>query len=256
MSEALPGPHHCLATARVVAEIVYRSLHAQSMARGGVLSVEDPEHCYAQIIESYSCSFDLFEERHFQCMSASLSTAEMPFARDRILATILRACGEPAAREAFPQQVEQWGEVRLSPFFDGFAQYIRHIRRHQYLDADQRVTAAYVDAGLTHKAKFSLAELLKHSIVQNVLRDCARPFEEQPASQAVVRQICDRLNTYGARPDGAAEAQAIKLADDQVQNFLGLLARRIATSIPPEPALHEAELYSLAGRKRMSATQL
>ncbi len=253
MSEALPGPHHCLATARVVAEIVYRSLHAQSMARGGVLSVEDLEHCYAQIIESFSSGFDLFEERHFQCMSASLSTAEMPFARDCILATILRACGEPAAREAFPQQVEQWGEVWLSLFFDGFAQYIR---RHQCLDADQRLTAAYVDAGLTHKAKFSLAELLKHSIVQNVLRDCARPFEEQPVPQAVVRQICDRLNTYGARPDGAAEAQAIKLADDQVQNFLGLLARRIATSIPPEPALHEAELYSLAGRKRMSATQL
>ena len=121
MSEALPGPHHCLSTARAVAEIVYRSLHAQCVARGGNLSVEDLERCYAEIVESFSSGFDLFERRHFQCMSASLSTADMPFARDRILATILRACAEPAARQAFPQQVEQWGELWLSPFFAGFA---------------------------------------------------------------------------------------------------------------------------------------
>ncbi len=144
MSEALPGPHHCLSTARIVADIVYRSLHAQCVARGGALSVEDLEHCYSEIVKSFSSGFDLFERRHFQCMSASLSTAEMPFARDRILATILRACGDPAARQAFPQQVEQWGELWLSPFFAGFAEYVRH----QCVDADARLIAAYIDAGL------------------------------------------------------------------------------------------------------------
>ncbi len=250
MSEALPGPHHCLSTARVVADIVYRSLHAQCVARGGALSVEDLEHCYSEIVKSFSSGFDLFERRHFQCMSASLSTAEMPFARDRILATILRACGDPAARQAFPQQVEQWGELWLSPFFAGFAEYVRH----QCVDADARLIAAYIDAGLTHKAKISLAELLRHKIVQNVLRDCARPFAEQPVPQAMVKQVHDSLNNYGPLPDGAAEAQAGKLADDQVQNFLGLLARRVATLAPPEPAVHEAELYSLADRKKKSAT--
>ena len=249
MSEALPGPHHCLSTARSVAEIVYRSLHAQCVARGGNLSVEDLERCYAAIIESFSSGFDWFERQHFQCMSASLSTADMPFARDRILATILRACAEPAARQAFPQQVEQWGELWLSPFFAGFAQYIRHL----CVDADARLIAAYVEAGLTRKAKISLAELLNHKIVQNVLRDCARPFEEQPVPEAMVRQVCDSLNNYAPLPAGAAEAQASKLTNDQVQNFLGLLAHQVATLVPPEPAVHEAELYSLADRKKKSA---
>ena len=196
--------------------------------------------------------FDMFEQRHFQCMSASLSTADMPFARDRILATILRACAEPAARQAFPQQVEQWGELWLSPFFAGFAQYIRHL----CVDADARLIAAYIDAGLSRRVKISLAELLKHKIVQNVLRDCARPFAEQPVPQAMVRQVCDSLNSYSPLPDGAAEAQAGKLTDEQVQNFLGLLARQIATLAPPEPAVHEAELYSLLDRKKKSAIVL
>jgi len=249
MSEALPGPHHCLSTARSVAEIVYRSLHAQCVARGGNLSVEDLERCYAAIVESFSSGFDLFEQRHFQCMSASLSMADMPFARDHILATILRACAEPAARQAFPQQVEQWGELWLSPFFAGFAQYIRHL----CIDADARLMAAYIDAGLSRRAKISLAELLKHKIVQNVLRDCARPFAEQPVPQAMVRQVCDSLNNFSPLPDGAAQAQAGKLTDEQMQNFLGLLAHQAAILAPPEPAVHEAELYSLADRKKKSA---
>jgi len=183
-------------------------------------------------------------------MSASLSTAEMPFARDRILATILRACAEPAARQAFPQQVKQWGELWLSPFFAGLAQYIRHL----CVDADARLTAAYVEAALTSNAKISLAELLKHKIVQNVLRDCARPFEEQPVPEALVKQVYDSLNNYDPLPDGTAEAQSGKLAGDQVQNLLGLLAREVATLVPPEAAVHQAELYSLADRKKKSAT--
>jgi hypothetical protein len=222
------------------------------VARGGALSVEDLERCYAEIVESFSSGFDMFEQRHFQCMSASLSTADMPFARDRILATILRACAEPAARQAFPQQVEQWGELWLSPFFAGFAQYIRHL----CVDADARLIAAYIDAGLSRRVKISLAELLKHKIVQNVLRDCARPFAEQPVPQAMVRQVCDSLNSYSPLPDGAAEAQAGKLTDEQVQNFLGLLARQIAALAPPEPAVHEAELYSVLDRKKKSSIVL
>ena len=139
MSEALPGPHHCLGTARTAAEIVYRSLHAQCVARGGVLSVEDLEQCYAEIIDSFSCGFDIFERRHLTCMHASISMAEMPFRRERILATVLHACGEAAARQVFASQVEQLDEAWLRPFFDGFAHYIR---QHLCVDADQRLRPA------------------------------------------------------------------------------------------------------------------
>ncbi len=132
----------------------------------------------------------------------------------------------------------------------GFTQYIRHL----CIDADARLIAAYVDAGLARKVKMSLAELLKDKIVQNVLRVCARPLLEQPVPEALVRQVCGSLNNYRPLSDGADETPAGKLADDQLRNFLDLLARQVATLVPPEPAVHEAELYSLADRKKKSAT--
>ena len=238
MFDAFPGPHHCLGTARTVADIVYRSLHARCIARGGTLSVEEIEHCYAEIIASFSSGFDMFERRHLHCMHASVSTAEMPFARDRILVTILRACGETAARQAFSMQVEQQGECWLRPFFDAFAHYVR---THLCTDADQRLTAAYVETGLTRKDKISIDDLLKHKIVQNVLRDCARPLAEQAITAGLVGQVCDSLEAY---------AGTAKATEQQTANFLVLLGRQIAMQLPAEPQPHEAELYSLADHKK------
>ena len=253
MSEALPGPHHCLGTARTAADIVYRSLHAQCVARGGVLSVEDLEHCYAEIIDSFSSGFDIFERCHLTCMHASISMAEMPFSRERILATVLRACGEAAARQVFAPQVEQLDEAWLRPFFDGFAHYVR---QHLCADADQRLTAAYVEAGLTHKGKIGLDELLDHKIVLNVLGDCGRPLAEQPVPSGLVDQICDSLNGHAAGQAATADAPPISVGAEQMASFLALLARQIAMQIPAGPPLHDAELYSLATRKKKSTIVL
>ncbi len=249
MSEALPGPHHCLGTARTVADIVYRSLHAQCVARGGALSVEDLEHCYAEIIESLSCGYDIFENRHMHCMHASVSMAEMPFARDHILATILRACGEDAARQVYAAEIEQLDEAWLRPFFAAFADYVR---QHLCVDADQRLTAAYVEAGLTYQGKITLNALLNHKIVLNVLRDCARPLAEQPIPCGLVSQVCGSLNDYTARKAAMADATAISVSDEQMANFLILLAHQIAMLVPAGLSLHEAELYSLADHKKKS----
>lgn len=253
MSEALPGPHHCLGTARAAADIVYRSLHAQCVARGGVLSVEDLEHCYTEIIDSFSSGFDIFERRHLMCMHVSISMAEMPFTRERILTTVLRACGETAARQVFAPQVEELDEAWLRPFFDGFAHYIRE---HLCADADQRLIAAYVEAGLTHKGKIGLGELLNHKIVLNVLRDCGRPLAEQPIPSGLVDQICDSLNGHAARHAATTETSPISVGAEQMATFLTLLARQFAMQIPAGLPLHDAELYSLATRRKKSTIVL
>ena len=253
MSDTLPGPHHCLGTARAAADIVYRSLHAQCIARGGMLSVEDLEHCYAEIIESFSSGFDIFERRHLSCMHASISMAEMPFSREHILATVLRACGEAAVRQVFAAQVDELDEAWLRPFFDGFAHYVR---QHLCADADQRLTTAYVEAALTHKGKVGLGELLNHKIALNVLRDCGRPLAEQPVPSGLVDQICDSLNGHAARQAATAEMPLISVGAEQMTAFLTLLARQIAMQIPATLPLHDAELYSLATRKKKSTIVL
>ena len=61
MSNALPGPHHCIGTARAATEVVFRSLRAKCAAGGGTLSQHAIEELYANIIDSFSSGFDLFE---------------------------------------------------------------------------------------------------------------------------------------------------------------------------------------------------
>lgn len=242
MSNVLPGPHHCIGAARTAADIVYRMLHARCITHGGALSVEDLERCYAEILDSFASGFDIFERRHSLCMEASCSTAEMPFARDRILATILRACGERAARQAFQTPVELLAEAWLRPFFNGFAD---HVRRQICIDADQRLSAAYVEASLAATGRITLADLLRHRIVQNVLRDCTRPFADQPIPPDVVGQVCASLNGLTG-----ADALPIEIAEEATADFLSLLAREIAIRVPAGPHRQEAEIYSLTGHKK------
>ena len=84
MSDELPGPHHCIGTARAVTELVFRGLRAECAASGGTMSLVEIENFYSRIIDSFSSGFDLFELRHSRCMDASLSRAAMPFARSTL----------------------------------------------------------------------------------------------------------------------------------------------------------------------------
>ena len=140
MSDAVAGPHHCIGAARTASELIFRSLRAHCVSNGGSLSLSELESFYSKFINSFSSGFDLFEFVHHNCMDASASTAEMPFARDKILATLLRACGEKTARHAFSVQVELLGSTWISQFFDSFAEYIR---QHLCVNADIRLINAY-----------------------------------------------------------------------------------------------------------------
>jgi hypothetical protein len=90
MSLELPGPHQCLSISRTVTDIVFRGLRAQCAAGGGNLSLQELDSFHSKIIESFSSGFDLFELKHHHCMAASLGKATMPFARSKILSTLLR----------------------------------------------------------------------------------------------------------------------------------------------------------------------
>lgn len=243
MSDNLPGPHHCLATAHAVAEIVYRSLHARCVASGGQLSLSELDACYADIIDSFASGFDIFEARHLQCMKASLSTAEMPFASDRIVATVLRGCGEEAARRAFAPHGEPMDEAWLRAFFDGLAQFVC---RHLCADTEPRLTAAYIDAGLKQKGEFTLEDLLAHEIAQHVLRDCADALAERPLPQALIGALRDSVNA-------ATADRAATVADEQLADFLGLLSAQIAVLAPATAP--RAAVLSLASHKKKATAR-
>ncbi len=237
MSNALPGPHHCIGTARAATEVVFRSLRAKCAAGGGTLSQHAIEELYANIIDSFSSGFDLFESIHHNCMAASLSIAEMPFDRDRILATMLRACGEKSARHVFALQLEFLGPTWLGRFFDGFAQFVRQ----QFCgNADIRLINAYVDlAAASPDGQLSIEQLLRRDAVQAVLHECILPFAPTDAPEQMAKPACDAINAYTAAKSLITEPHVSKITEDQACRFLSMLPHQLEVALKPVPAMPE-----------------
>jgi hypothetical protein len=235
LPNALPGPHHCIGTARAVTDVVFRSLRAKCTAAGGTLSMREVEDLYANIIGSFSSGYDMFETVHHNCMAASLGIAEMPFARDRILATLLRAGGEKSARHAFALQVEFLGPIWLGRFFDGFAQFVR---QHHCNNADIRLINAYVDAAAsTPNSHLSIEQLLQQDAVHAVLHECVQPFAPTGAPNAMAKPVCDAINANTAAKSHIAEPHVSKITEDQARRFLRMLPRELQVALtPPAPA--------------------
>jgi hypothetical protein len=239
MSEAQPGPHHCIGTARTVTDIVFRSLRAQCTASGGTLSLGEIDTLQSTIIDSFTSGFDLFELRHRQCMGVSLSLAAMPFESGKILSTLLFACGEQCAQHVFALQVEHLGDVWISQFFDGFAQYVE---RHVYTNARARLTNAYVETALIPKIVVSVEKLLKREAVRSVLRDCIVPFEAPGAPAGAAQQFCDSINDCSAGRYRVAGPHVAKITEDQAERFLKLFPRQARMVLEAGHAPHDAEL--------------
>ena len=105
MSDELPGPHHCIGITRTVTDVVFRGLRAQCAAGGGNLSLEELDSFHSKIIESFSSGFDLFELRHHHCMAVSFGVAPMPFARSKILCTLLILLSQKVAGDCHWESV-------------------------------------------------------------------------------------------------------------------------------------------------------
>jgi hypothetical protein len=244
MSEALPGLHHCIGTARTVTDIVFRSLRAQCAAGGGTLSVDEINKLHSTIIDSFASGYDLFELRHRRFMGASLSLAAMPFARDKILATMLLACGGQCAQHVFALQVEHLGDMWISQFFDGFAQYVD---RYVCTNAHARLTDAYVETALTPKIVVSVYELLKREAVRSVLGDCLTSFETPGAPEEMAKQFCDSINDYTASRYRVAGPHVTKITEDQATRFLKLFPHQATMVLETAQAPREAEATPIFG---------
>jgi hypothetical protein len=237
MLNPLPGPHHCIGTARIVTDIVFRSLRAKCAASGGSLSLGELESYYAQIINSFSAGFDIFELRHHNCMDASLSTVEMPFARDKILATLLRACGEKSACAAFSVQIERSGAEWIGQFFRGFAQYVR---QQIHTNIDGRLVNAYVEAATIPKIDLTIAELLRQKSVRHILLECVAVFETVDLSESLVKKVSDCVNHSIAEQKKIGTPHPCKVTEHEMHRFLALLPRQFRAALNAAPAAGHA----------------
>jgi hypothetical protein len=226
--EELPGPHHCIGTARTVIEVFFRSLRARCMAHGGNLPQDELDDLCSQFMDSFACGFDLFELRHDRCMKASLRKSDTPFARERILATLLRTCAENSARASFPLQIERLGIEWINDLIEGMASYVR---RRIGANLDTRLVDAYVATAGIPNIKLTVAELLKQQAVKDALLECARAFEVAATSATIVNELCHWVNKAIAERRNAVGAQVCKITEKETRDFLFLLPQEIGVTV-------------------------
>jgi hypothetical protein len=243
MSDKLPGLHHCISTARAATEVVFRSLRAQCIASGGTLdlSLNELEAFHLKFIDSFSSGYDLFESRHHQCMNASTSLAAMPFAREIILATLLRACGDKSACAAFSLQVEKLGMAWINELFDSLAQYVCE---HVNANIEARLIKAYAETSIIPKINLTISELLKQEAVQQIMLECVSAFEVAGAPESITKEICDWINKVVAGKRGVVRPHVCKITENQTRFFLTLLPRQVRATLNGIAAFEQASELS------------
>ncbi len=220
MANQLPGPHHCIGSARAATEIVFRVLRTQCEAAGGSLSLGELESLHSKIIDSFSSGFELFELKHLECMKASWGAINTPFARDKILATLLRACWEKFVRAAFSLQVGQLGAIWIGEFFDSLAEYMRE---HVHTNIDARLINAYANAAMIPNIKLTIDEFIKQETVQQVLFECVAALESPGGPEVKAHEVCNYVNASVARRRGVTGRHVCKTTEDETRRFLTML---------------------------------
>lgn len=214
------GPHHCIATASTITDMIFRYLRARCSAQGGTLSYEDLDDACERFSESVPSGFDLFETIHLRCMQASGSTAATHFTRKALLTTLLHECGYDCAKASFTRQATQFGDPWMRYFFQGLS---THIREEVCKDADYQLIAAYVRAAKKLKNQLSAEELLKEQEIQAVLRGCVAELTANTASAEAGVALCEAVNRHTAHTRAAAGTDASHVSQTELQHFLGLI---------------------------------
>jgi hypothetical protein len=214
------GPHHCIAAASTVTDMIFRYLRARCTAQGGTLSFEDLDDARERFGESVPSGFDLFETIHLRCMRASGSTAATLFTRKTLLVTLLFECGFHSAQAVFATQTKQFGAPWLRHCFYGLAAYIREF---VCKDADYQLIGLYVRAAKKLKGKLSAIEMLKEPDVQKVLRDCMAPIVATTPEPTMIEGLLEAINRHIAIERKPAGSDSGKITPSDLQRFIGLL---------------------------------
>jgi hypothetical protein len=228
MAPALRGPHHCFGLATSVAEMVFRYLNQRCQASGGTLSAADLDAARTHIIGSFANGFGFFETTYQRCMEASAPTTHAYFGRDTILASLLLACGQKAARPAFPNQVSRFGDTWLNQFFGGVAQYIR---QNISPTADERLIKVYAEVASKLGAKLTIADLLKENGIRRILYECVTPLVSADAPEDLALKLSDTASEYIATQRGIPKPDISKVTEQETRNFLNWLPPQVQISL-------------------------
>lgn len=220
---SLRGPHHCLGLAGSVAEMVFRYLNGRCQAAGGTLTAADLDAARTHVLGSFANGFSFFESTYQRCMDACGPTTPAHFGRENLLATLLLSCAQKAARPAFPNQVQRFGDPWLHQFFGGVAEYIR---QKVCPTADDRLVKIYAEVSSKLGAKLTVSDLMRESNVKRLLVECVMPLISADAPEDVAMQVSDVASDFIAKQRGIPKPDISKVTEQETRNFL--------TWLPPQ----------------------
>ncbi len=211
------GVHHCVGVAGAVTERIFRFLQGRCTAGGGTMSSAELEAARIHFLENLPAGMAFFTSANQLCMDASLGSAHAPFDRERILATLLLACSQKAARSAFPHQIERFGDAWLAQFYNGLAEYLKATCAN---DADARLMKLYFKFAVSRGAKLESAEMLNNEPIRQVLRELVAPLMAADAVETHTISLSDAASRSIATARGIPSPDISKVTDQEVRNFL------------------------------------
>lgn len=232
MSELIRGPHHCVGIATSVTERIFHFLKTRADAQGGTLSQQDIGALRQQFLASLPKAAGYFEGVDRQYNEAGAAAAPDSLSRDNILATLVFACTNKAARTAFPQ-AERIGTNWLNQLCGGIANYIR---QDVCADADDRLTKFYFETAVKLGAKLVVADLLGDEGVRRLLRECFAPLLSKDALDRVAEPLSDAVNSHIAGKRGIAKADPSKVTEAEMKKFLAFLPPQLALAFGAQAA--------------------
>jgi hypothetical protein len=226
----IPGSHHCIGTSRAVADLIFKNVHSQAVANGGMISAEEVLSLKAQFILNLPSGIDFFEKINRQCAHAGQSAATNPLSREHILPTLLSVCAQGSAKHAFRLQIENFRSKWIDCFFQGLAQVVRGNINEE---AWRNLIAAYVHTAETNKAKMQVLDLLARKDVKEIISDGLAPLYNMFKLDEIAKSTCAQINDVIAREYKIAGPSIVKITDEDLMTFLTMLQKEMPIRLHP-----------------------
>lgn len=145
-----------------------------------------------------------------------------------MLSSLLFTCSRSAAAHAFASEVQDLRGNWLNAFYGALSDFVR---QYISLDAEARLTSAYVKASRSHGQTLTIDKFLQEQTVQNVLRECLRGFETPEFINALLACLNDELDDTISQDAGFDTPHLHKIAIDQMREFLNRLPDEIKIAL-------------------------